>query len=105
MSIFQNDVQLRLENSGHLQLMFNSVEEPVKQNFYKTMSKDVSCGRGKDVTLFQKGDIIGLHQAEITGIGIRTVQRIIKARKDSGEPSTLRKKCGREKISNDRDQR
>ena len=50
------------------------------------MSEDISCGRGKDVTLFQKGQIIGLHQAkkttkeidETTKIGLRTVQRIIK---------------------------
>ncbi|KAF7648268.1 hypothetical protein LDENG_00159640 [Lucifuga dentata] len=54
------------------------------------MSEDISCGRGKDVTLFQKGQIIGLHQAkkttkeiaETTKIGLRTVQCIIKTWKD-----------------------
>lgn len=53
---------------------------------------------GKDVNLFQKAQIIGLHQAkktETTKIGLRTVQRIIKTWKDSGEPSSSRKKCGR----------
>lgn len=69
--------------------------------------------RGKDVNLFQKGQIIGLHQAkkttkeiaETTKIGLRTVQHIIKTWKDSGEPSSSRKKCGRKKILNDRDRR
>jgi len=66
------------------------------------MSEDTSCGCGKDDNLFQKGQIIGMHQAkktskeiaETTMIGLRTVQRIIKNWKDSGEPSSLRKKCG-----------
>ena len=72
------------------------------------MSEDISCGRGKDVTLFQKGQIIGLHQAkkkeidEATKTGLRTVQHIIKTWKDSGEPSSSRKKCGRKKILTDR---
>lgn len=77
------------------------------------MSKDTSRGRGKDVSLFEKGQIIGMHQAEKTSkeiaeaakIGLRTVQRIIKNWKDSGDPSTSRKKCGRKKIPNDRDRR
>ncbi len=64
------------------------------------MSEDTSCDRGKDVNLFQKGQIIGMHQAkktskeiaETTKIGLRTVQHIIKNWKDSGEPSSLRKK-------------
>ena len=30
------------------------------------MLKDVSCSHGKDVTVFQKGLIIGLHQAKKT---------------------------------------
>ncbi len=50
------------------------------------MSEDTSCGCGKDVNLFQKGQIIGMHQAkktskeiaETTKIGLRTVQYIIK---------------------------
>ena len=66
------------------------------------MSEDTSCGRGKDVSLCQKGQIIGMYQAkktskemaETTKIGLRTVQRIIKNWKDSGEPSSSRKKCG-----------
>ena len=32
----------------------------------KTMSEDISCGRGKDVSLFQKGEITGLHQEKKT---------------------------------------
>ncbi|GBM50011.1 hypothetical protein AVEN_167129-1 [Araneus ventricosus] len=67
------------------------------------MCKTVQRSRGKDVSDFERGQIIGLHQskktikeiAEITGIGLRSVQRIIKTRKDSGEPSTSRNKCGR----------
>uniref|UniRef100_A0A3B5RET6 Tc1-like transposase DDE domain-containing protein n=1 Tax=Xiphophorus maculatus TaxID=8083 RepID=A0A3B5RET6_XIPMA len=77
------------------------------------MAKDTSCGRGKDVSLFKKGQIIGMHQAEKTSkeiaettrIGLRTVQRIIKNWKDGGEPSSSRKKCGRKKILNDGDRR
>ncbi len=75
------------------------------------MSEDTSCGYGKDVNLFQKGQIIGMHQAkkktskEIAETGLRTVQRIIKNWKDSGEPSSSRKKCGRKKILIDRGRR
>ena len=66
------------------------------------MSKGTSRGRGKDVSLFEKGQIIGMHQAEktskeiavITKIGFRTVKRIIKNWKHNGEPSSSRKKCG-----------
>ncbi|MEQ2182978.1 hypothetical protein GOODEAATRI_027854 [Goodea atripinnis] len=32
-------------------------------SFSTTMSKGTSCGRGKDVSLFKKGQIIGMHQA------------------------------------------
>ena len=72
----------------------------LKQPYQQT-----SCGRGKDATLFQKGQIIGLYEAkkttkeisETTKIGLRTVQRFIITRKDSGEPSSSRKKCGRKK--------
>ncbi len=49
------------------------------------MSEDTSCGRGKDVNLFQKGQIIGMHQAKKAfkqiaeaKIELRTVQRNIK---------------------------
>lgn len=50
---------------------------------------------------FQKGQIIHLHHAKqtikyivkTTNIGLRTVQCIIKTWKDSGKPSSLRKKC------------
>ena len=77
------------------------------------MSKDTSCGRGKDVNLFQKGQFISLHQAEKTSkeiaettkIGLRTVQRIIKKWKDSGETSSSRKEWGQTQILNDRDRR
>uniref|UniRef100_A0A8C9RQZ3 Transposase Tc1-like domain-containing protein n=1 Tax=Scleropages formosus TaxID=113540 RepID=A0A8C9RQZ3_SCLFO len=73
------------------------------------MSEDISCSRGKDVTLFQKGQIIGLHQAKKTTKEIaettKTFQSIIKTWKDSGEPSSSRKKCGLKKILNDRDWR
>ncbi|KAG2469515.1 TGFA factor, partial [Polypterus senegalus] len=77
------------------------------------MSKDTSRGRGKDVSLFEKGQIIGMHHAEKTSkeisetttIELRTVQRIIKNWKDSGDPSSSRMKCGQKKILNDRDQR
>ncbi len=48
------------------------------------MSEDTSCGRGKDVSLFQKGQIIGMRQAKKTSketaetitIVLRTVQYI-----------------------------
>ena len=74
------------------------------------MSSDTSRGRGKDVRVFEKGQIIGMHQAEKTSkeiaettkIRLRTVQRIIKNRKDSGEPSSSREKCGRKKTDRDR---
>ena len=70
------------------------------------MSKDTSSGRGKDVSLFEKGQVIGMHQAEKTSkeiaentkIGLRAVQRIIKNWKDREEPSSSRRKCGRKKI-------
>ena len=50
------------------------------------MSEDISCGPGKVVTLFQKGQIIVLHQEkkttkdvdETAKIGLRTVQHIKK---------------------------
>ena len=66
----------------------------------------------KMLLCFQKGEIIDLHQAKkktkeiakLTGIWLRTVQRIIKTWKDSGELSTLWKKCGRKKT-NDRHRR
>ncbi len=63
------------------------------------MSEDTSCGRGKDVNLFQKGQIIGMRQAkktsketaETTKIVLRT---FIKNWKHNGKPSSSRKKCG-----------
>ncbi len=75
-------------------------------SFLKQPCRKTSCGHGKDVNLFQKGQIIVMRQAkktskeiaETTQIGLRTVQRIIKNWKDSGQPSSSRKKCGREKI-------
>ena len=56
------------------------------------MSKDTSRGCGKDVSLFEKGQIIGMHQAEQTSkeiaettkIGLRTVQHIIKTERIVG---------------------
>ena len=60
---------------------------------------------GKDVILFQRGQIIGLHQAkktteeidESTKTELRTVKHIIKTWTDSGEPSSWRKKCDHKK--------
>ncbi len=61
--------------------------------------EDTSCGYGKDVHLFQMGQIIGKETskeiAETTKLGLRTVRRSIKSWKDSEEPSSSRKKCGR----------
>ena len=53
--------------------------------------------------MFQKGQIIGLHQAkkttkeinETTKIELRMVQRIIKTWKDIDDAISSRKKCGR----------
>ena len=69
------------------------------------MLKDTSCGRGKDANVYQKGQIIGMHQAKKTSkeiaenikIGLRTVQCMIKNWKDSRESSSSRKKCGQKK--------
>ena len=63
------------------------------------------------MSLFKKGQIVDMHQAEKTSkeivettkIVLRTVQRIIKTWKDNGEPSSSRKKCGQNKILNDGD--
>ncbi|GBM58445.1 hypothetical protein AVEN_269135-1 [Araneus ventricosus] len=60
----------------------------------------------KYVSDFKKGEITGQHQskkttkeiAEITGIGLRSLQRIIKTWKDSGEPSTSQNKMWLEKT-------
>ena len=70
------------------------------------MSNDTSHGHGKDVSLFERGQITAILQAEKTSKeiaettknGLRTVQCIIKNWKDSGEPSSLRKKCGWKNI-------
>ncbi|GBN55696.1 hypothetical protein AVEN_70748-1 [Araneus ventricosus] len=70
------------------------------------MCEVVQSGRGKYASYFERGKIIGFHQskktrkeiAEITGIGLRRVKRIIKTCKNSGEVSTSRNKCGREKT-------
>lgn len=77
------------------------------------MDMNVSRDRGKDTSMFQRGRVIGLHEAkkttkeisETTGINLRTVQRIIKEWKDSGECSSSRDNCGRKKILSDRDRR
>ncbi|MEQ2222275.1 hypothetical protein ILYODFUR_024466 [Ilyodon furcidens] len=77
------------------------------------MSKDASHGGRKDVSLFEKGQIIGMHHAEKTSkeiaettkIGLRTVQRIIKNWKDTGDPLSSKKKSGRKKTLNDHDRR
>ncbi|GBN23358.1 hypothetical protein AVEN_254825-1 [Araneus ventricosus] len=68
-----------------------------------------SCAN-RDVSDFKKGRIIGLHHSkkttkEIAGIGLRSVQRILKTRKDSNEPSTSRNKCGRKKLLSSRNRR
>ena len=62
------------------------------------MSKDTSRGCGKDDSLIEKAQIIGMHQAEKTSkeiaettkIGLRTVKIITKNWK-----ATSRKKYGR----------
>ncbi|GBN21011.1 hypothetical protein AVEN_37404-1 [Araneus ventricosus] len=77
------------------------------------MCEIVQRGHGKDVSNFKKDQIIGLHQsmkttkeiAEITGIGLRSVQSIIKTWEDIGEPSISRNKCDRIKLSSSRDRR
>ena len=69
--------------------------------------------RGKDLTSFDKGRIIGFHQSgkttrEIsteTDINVRTIQRIIARWKKDGEPCSSRANCGRNKILGDRDRR
>ena len=75
------------------------------------MLKDTFRGGGKDVSLFERCQIIGMHQAaktskeiaETTKIRLRTVQGILKNLKDNGEPSPSRKKCSRKKILFDHD--
>ena len=67
--------------------------------------------RGKDLSPFDKGRIIGFHQSgkstrefsTETGINVRTIQRTIACWKQVGEPSSSRAKCGRRSILNDRD--
>lgn len=56
------------------------------------MSRDTSCGRGKDFekNLFEKGQNIGKHQAskettEKTKIWLRSVQGMLKNWKNSGK--------------------
>lgn len=74
-----------------------------------TMPKDTSHDRENDVSQFDKGQIIGMHLSErtpeeiakTTKIGLRTVQHIIKDWKESGDPSSSRKKCGRKKLLDD----
>ena len=77
------------------------------------MLKDTSQGCGKDVSLFEKSQVIGTHQAEKASkeiaetikIGLRTVLHIVKNWRNSGEPSSSRKKRGLKKILIDRDGR
>ncbi|GBM58442.1 hypothetical protein AVEN_269132-1 [Araneus ventricosus] len=67
----------------------------------------------KYVSDFKKGEITGQHQskkttkdiAEIPGIGLRSVQRIIKSWKDSDEPSTSQNKMWSEKLLSSRNRR
>ncbi len=42
------------------------------------MSEDTSCGYGKDVNLFQKGQIIGMHQGKKTSEEIAETTKIGK---------------------------
>ncbi|KAK1786370.1 hypothetical protein P4O66_017607 [Electrophorus voltai] len=42
------------------------------------MSKDTSCGRGNDVNLFQKGQIIGMQQAEKTRILLKLLKLALR---------------------------
>lgn len=69
--------------------------------------------RGKDLTSFDKGRIIGFHQSgkttrEIsieTSINLRTIQRLIAHWKKDGEPCSSRASCERHNILDDRDRR
>ena len=66
--------------------------------------------RGKDLSLFDKGRIIGFHQSgkstrDISGMNVRTIQRAIACWKQDGEPSPSRAKYGRHSILDDRDRR
>lgn len=54
---------------------------------FNILSVDVSFGRGKDVTLFQRGRIIGLHQGKTK---TKDMLKLLKV--DNGEPSSSRKK-------------
>ena len=89
------------------------LKQDAADQFEASMSVDVTRRRGKDVTEFQKGQIIGLHQgkmsskeiSEITGKGVRCVQRIIKAWNDGELATTSRERCGRHRILTDRDRR
>lgn len=80
---------------------FSVLQQPCPKTF---------CGRIKDVSLCEKSQIIGKQGAEktkeiqeTTKIGLRSVRRITENWRNSGKPSCLRKKCGREKILNDHD--
>ncbi len=83
----------------------NKLFNPDAESSFSFLKQPCRKTHGKDVHLFQKGQIIGMHQAkktfkeiaEATKIDLRTVQRIIKNWKDSGEPSST--------ILNDRDRR
>ena len=69
--------------------------------------------RGSDVMEFKKGQIVGLYQSgtkckeitAISGVALRTVQRIIKRWKDGGEATCSRTRCGRKSILDERDRR
>ena len=69
--------------------------------------------RGKDLTSFDKGRIIGFYQSgkttrkigTETDINVRTIETIIARWKKNGEPCSSRAKCGRNKILVDRDRR
>ncbi|GBL92051.1 hypothetical protein AVEN_102600-1 [Araneus ventricosus] len=70
------------------------------------MVKRVISDREKDMSECKKGQIIALYQgqkfckerAEITSIGLRTVQRIIKCCEDVNKPTSSWKTCGRGTI-------
>ena len=72
-------------NVLQLATSYLTLSDAVASHFLIIMLEDISCGRGKDVILFQKGQIIAPHQAkksketaETAKIGLRTVQRIIE---------------------------
>ena len=56
---------LDLNKQIHIKNMFQlATMNLILTDALSSLSEVVSCGRGKDVTVFQKGEIINLHQAK-----------------------------------------